>query len=160
LLAIGNLGAPSLRRRWFVAMMVGAIVGFTIGPLFAESWQFAGAHALVAALAYNVGIVAGAVVILSAALLALRVTFAFVLGDSLGVMVLSALIALIAWQWLSDGVHRLQDANGSFSPASIVGVVRWLLPALLVGGAAYFLPRGFGGERVQSLRDALTSRRS
>ena len=159
-LAIGNLGAPSLRRRWFIAMVVGALAGFSLGPLFAASWQFAGAHTVVAALAYNAGIVAGAVVILAAALIALRVTLALVLGESLGVIVLSAIIALIAWQWLFDGLHRLQAVNGTVSSASVVAVVRWLLPALLVGGAAYFLPARFGGERVQSLRDALASRRS
>jgi hypothetical protein len=160
LLAIGNLGAPSLRRRWFVAAVVAALGGFAIGPLFAESWQFAGAHSVVAAFAYNGGIIAGAVIILLVALMVLRALFALVLGESLGVIVLSALVALIAWTWLLDGLHRLQQAaDGGVSSASVIAIARWLLPALLVGGAAYFLPRSFGGERVQSLRDALFSRR-
>ena len=160
LLAIGNLGAPNLRRRWFVAALIAALGGFAIGPLFAASWQFAGAHAIVAALSYNAGVIIGAVLILLAALLALRVIFAFVLGAPLGVIVLSSLLALIGWQWLFDSAHRLQQAtDAGVSSASVIGVARWLLPALLVGGAAYFLPHGFGGERVKSLRDALLSRR-
>jgi hypothetical protein len=76
-------------------------------------------------------------------------------------MVLSALLALVAWQWLFDGVHRLQQAmDAGVSSTSIVAVVRWLLPGLLVGGAAYFLPRGFGGERIKTFRDSFLSRRA
>ena len=102
----------------------------------------------------------GAVVILIVALVALRALFAATLGESLGVIVLSALSALIAWQWLFDGLHRLQPAiDAGVASTSIVAVARWLLPALLVGGAAYFLPHGFGGERVRSFRDAFFSRR-
>ena len=159
LLAIGNLGAPSLRRRWFVAAVIAALGGFAIGPLFAQSWQFAGGHPVVAALSYNAGVIVGAVFILFVALVALRVVFAFVLGAPLGVIVLSALLALVAWQWLFDGVHRFQQAmDAGVSSTSVVAVVRWLLPALLVGGAAYFLPRGFGGERIKTFRDAFLSR--
>ncbi|HEY2818896.1 MAG TPA: hypothetical protein VGK44_17380 [Casimicrobiaceae bacterium] len=161
LLAIGNLGAPSLRRRWLVAAVIAALGGFAIGPLFAQSWQFAGAHPVVAALSYNAGVIVGAVFILLVALVALRVVFAFVLGAPLGVIVLSALLGLVAWQWLFDGVHRLQQAmDAGVSSMSIVAVVRWLVPGILVGVAAYFLPRGFGGERIKTFRDALLSRRA
>ncbi|HYT96707.1 MAG TPA: HupE/UreJ family protein [Casimicrobiaceae bacterium] len=160
LLAIGNLSAPSLRRRWFVAALMAALGGFAIGPLFVDRWQFAGAHAIVAAVSYNAGIVIGAIVILVASLIVLRALFAWVLGAPLGVIVLSALLGLVAWQWLFDGVHRFQHvADAGISAASIIAVVRWLVPAVLLGAAAYFLPRNFGGERVQTLRDALFPRR-
>ncbi|TMH00142.1 MAG: hypothetical protein E6H71_00930 [Betaproteobacteria bacterium] len=160
LLAIGNLSAPSLRRRWFVAALIAALSGFGTGLLFVDRWQFAGAHAVVAAVSYNAGIVVGAVVILIASLIALRVLFAWVLGAPLGVIVLSALLGLVAWQWLFDGAHRLQHAtDAGVSSASIIAVARWLLPALLLGAAAYFLPRDFGGERVRTLRDALFPKR-
>ena len=113
-----------------------------------------------AAVSYNAGIVVGAVVILIVSLIALRVLFAWVLGAPLGVIVLSALLGLVAWQWLFDGAHRLQHAtDAGVSSASIIAVARWLLPALLLGAAAYFLPRDFGGERVRTLRDALFPKR-
>ena len=161
LLAIGNLSAPSLRRRWFVASLIAALGGFAIGPLFVDRWQFAGAHAIVAAVSYNAGIVVGAVVILVASLIVLRALFAWVLGAPLGVIVLSALLGLVAWQWLFDGAHRLQHATDAGIPsASIIAVARWLLPAVLLGAAAYFLPRDFGGERVRTLRDALFPKRA
>jgi hypothetical protein len=161
LLAIGNLGAPSLRRRWFVAALIAALGGFAIGPLFVNRWQFAGAHAIVAAVSYNAGTVIGAVVILIASLVVLRALFAWVLGAPLGVIVLSALLGLIAWQWLFDGVHRFQHmTDAGVSAASIIAVVRWLVPATLLGAAAYFLPRDFGGERIRTLRDALFPKRA
>ena len=103
----------------------------------------------------------GAVTIMVASLIALRSLFAFVLGAPLGVMVLSSLLALIAWQWLLDGLHGLrQAADGGVSTASVAAVARWLLPALIVGGTAYFLPQRFGGERVRTFRDALIARRA
>jgi hypothetical protein len=161
LLAIGNLGAPSLRRRWFVAALIAALGGFAIGPLFVDRWQFAGAHAIAAAVSYNAGIVIGDIVILIASLVVLRALFARVLGAPLGVIVLSALLGLVAWQWLFDGAHRLQRAtDAGVSSASIIAVARWMLPAVLLGAAAYFLPRNFGGERVRTLRDALFPRRA
>jgi hypothetical protein len=161
LLAIGNLSVPSLRRRWFVAALIAALSGFAIGPLFVDRWQFAGAHAVVAAVFYDAGIVFGSVAILIASLIVLRVLFAWVLGAPLGVIVLSALLGLVAWQWLFDGAHRLQRAtDAGVSSASIIAVARWMLPAVLLGAAAYFLPRDFGGERVRTLRDALFPRRA
>ena len=46
------------------------------------------------------------------------------------VLVLSSLVALIAWQWLLDGLHGLRQATeGGVSTASVVAVARWLLPA-------------------------------
>jgi hypothetical protein len=61
---------------------------------------------------------------------------------------------------LFDGVHRLQHAtDAGVSSASIVAFARWLLPALLLGASAYFLPRDFGGDRIKTLRDALFTSR-
>jgi len=57
LLAIANLGAPSLRRRWLLAGVVGSLSGFALGISLAELRQFAGSHGLVAALSFNLAVV-------------------------------------------------------------------------------------------------------
>jgi hypothetical protein len=44
LLAVENVVAPNLRRRWFVAAVVGALGGFGLGHLWAEQRQVAGAR--------------------------------------------------------------------------------------------------------------------
>ena len=92
LLAIGNLAAPSLRRRWFIAAAVGAIGGFGIGRLLTDVSQFAGTHALVATVSFNVGVALGEVAGLALAFFALRVLFASVLGPLLGAIVVSVLL--------------------------------------------------------------------
>jgi hypothetical protein len=76
----------------------------------------------------------------------LRVLFARVLGAPLGVIVLSALLSLVAWQWLFDGASPSTCTDAGVSSASIIAVARWLLPAVLLGAAAYFLPRDFGAN--------------
>src|SRR5204862_2293763 len=55
LLAVGNLSAPSLRRRWFAAPLIAALSGFAIGRLFSVRWQFAGAPEVLAAISYKPG---------------------------------------------------------------------------------------------------------
>jgi hypothetical protein len=152
LLAIGNLAAPSLRRRWFINAIVGAIGGFGLGHLLADALQFAGAHSLVSVLSFNVGVALGEVVSLALVLAALRLLFARVLGPALGVVVLSAVLGHIGWHWMVDEGHELVHELGHAGLSSAVVIVApWLLPALLVGGMAYFLPRGFGGVAIPSL---------
>jgi HupE / UreJ protein len=162
LLAIGNLAAPSLRRRWFIGAVIGALGGFGLGHLLADASQFAGTHMLVSVVLFNVGIALGEIVSLAIALVALRLLFASVLGRLLGVIVLSAVLGHVAWHWMLDAGHELGHQLGhaaatSLSSALLV-VALWLVPALLVGAAGYFLPKRFDGLPVPSLLRALLGR--
>lgn len=156
LLAIGNLAAPSLRRRWFISAIIGALGGFGLGHLLADALQFPGAHSLVSVVSFNVGVALGEAVSLALVLAALRLLFACVLGPPLGVVVLSAVLGHMGWHWMveegHDLVHEIGHAGLSFALAA---VAPWLLPALVVGGIGYFLPRGFGGAPIPSLLPAL-----
>lgn len=161
LLAIGNLGSPSLRRRWLVAALVGGLAGFGLGGVLAGQFQFAGEHPFVAMLSYNAGVVFGEVVALAIAFVALRALFATAFGATVGVIIVSALLALLAWQWTADAKHELVHELGHAASEGILGaapLVLWMLPPLAVGAIAWFLPRTFGGVRVESLRDALFGR--
>jgi hypothetical protein len=159
LLAIGNLAAPRLRRRWFIAALVGALGGFGLGRLLADAWQFAGTHTLVAVISFNLGVAVGEVVSLALAFVALRLLFSRVLGPLLGVIVLSALVGHASWHWMIDGGRELArqlgnaGATGFWSAWLVVAL--WLAPALLVGAAAYFLPRRFDGVPAPTLLRAL-----
>lgn len=155
LLAIGNLAAPSLRRRWFVAALVGALGGFGMGRLMGDLQQFAGDHELVSFAAAIAGMTLGSLVIVAGAFVAFRVVFARVLGPPLGVFVLSAVLGHEAWHWLEDAGPLLRHAAEGGLPAPFVASLGlWLLPALLVGGIAWFLPKTFGGAPVPSLFDS------
>jgi hypothetical protein len=159
LLAIGNLAAPSLRLRWFIGALVGALGGFGLGRLLADAGQFAGTHTLVSVVSFNVGVALSEVVSLVLALAALRLLFASVLGPLLGVIVLSAVLGHVSWHWMMDGVHelghQLEHAAATGLPSAVFVVALWLLPALLVGAAAFFLPGRFGGPPVPSLLSRL-----
>jgi hypothetical protein len=100
----------------------------------------------------------GGVAILTIAFAALRVIFARVLGPLLGVIVLSAMLGLLAWNWTIDNRHELLHELGhaaSDGRAGVIPLVAWLLPALVVGLMALRLPKRFGGAPRASLRDAL-----
>jgi len=156
LLAIGNLATPSLRRRWFISAIVGAFGGFGLGHLLADVLQFAGAHRVASVVSFNVGVALGEVVMLALGLAALRLLFARVLGPALGVVVLSAVLGHMGWHWMVDEGHELVHELGhtGLSTALLV-ITPWLLPALLVGGLAYFLPSRFDGVPIPSLLPAL-----
>ena len=162
LLAIGNLAAPTLRRRWPIAAAVGALGGFGLGRLLTDAGQFAGTHPLVAAVFFNVGVAIGAVVSLAIAFLALRLLFAWVLGPLLGVIVLSALVGHVAWHGMMNNGGELGSLLGRVPTASLwpalAVVALWLLPALLAGVIAYFSLKRWDGAPVDTLLRALQGR--
>lgn len=160
-LALGNLSAPNLARRWFIAAIVGALAGFGLGRTLSDQLQFAGTHTFASVLSFDAGLVAGEIVMLSLAYVALRVLLARVFGPLLGVVALSAIGGHMAWHWMIDAGHALGHAVAEEpSSATFVTVARWLVPALVVGGIAFFLPARFGGEPVTTLRAALLGRDS
>jgi len=141
LLAIGNLATPSLRRRWFISALVGALGGFGLGELLADASQFAGTHTFMSVLFFNLGVALSEVASLALAFAALRWLVDRALGPSLGVLVLSAVVGHQGWHWMMDRSHELRHALGHATASELASVALWLLPALLVGGAAWFLPQ-------------------
>jgi len=161
LLAIGNLASPSLRRRWFVAAFIGGLVGFGLGQTLIDLAQYAGEHRFVSILSFHAGLVAGNLVSLALAFIALRVLIRAMLGDSLGVIVLSAALAFVTANTLVDGNHELAHELGhavSEGFARAWPILLWLLPPVIVGAAGFLLPIRFESARARSLRDALLDR--
>ena len=140
LLAIGNLAAPSLRRRWFISALVGALGGFGVGELLAHASQFAGTHTFMSVLFFNLGVALSEVASLALAFTALRWLVDRALGPSLGVLVLSAVVGHQGWHWMMDRSPELRHALGHATASELASVALWVLLALLVGGAAWFLP--------------------
>ncbi len=156
LLAIGNLAAPSLRRRWFIGAVVGGVSGLGLSHLLADALQFAGAHNFVSGMSFNVGMAVSLATSLLLALAGLRLLFARVLGPAVGLAVLSLILGHMAWHWMVDASHELEhqiEHAGLLS--TLLSIGPWLLPALGVGALASFLPREFGGTPIQSLLPAL-----
>ena len=157
LFAIGNLGAPSLRRRWFLSAVVGSLGGFGLGALLADAWQFAGAQTVISLVSFNIGVVLVELATAVLAFAAVRLLSARVLGPPLGVVVLSAVLGHAAWHWMIERGHQFgheldHAAHAGLGPALMVTAL-WLLPALLVGGAAWFLPQLRRSAEGSSPRD-------
>lgn len=161
LLAIGNLGAPSLRRRWFISALVGAVGGFDLGHSLADLLQFAGARTLVSVASFDVGTVLAGVASLAVALAGLRLLFYRMLNPTLGLVALSAILGHMGWHWMEDGGHELAHQLGhvGLSSASVI-VAPWLLLALGVGALARLLPARFEAEAIPSLLPALLGQRA
>jgi hypothetical protein len=151
LLAIENVVAPSLRRRWLVASVVGVLGGFDVGHRLADEWQFAGAHAVASGVSFSVGVALGEVAALVLALGALGALFRYTTGQRLCVIVLSAILGHLGWHWMMDAGHRMEHAAATVSIAAMAAVSWWVLLGLLVGGAAWFLPKRFGGAPILPL---------
>ncbi|MEO8719092.1 MAG: HupE/UreJ family protein [Burkholderiales bacterium] len=67
-----------------------------------ETLQFAGAHLLTSLLAFNLGVEAGQILVLLMLIPALHLLFTRVVRERLGTIVLSALVAHVAWHWMAD----------------------------------------------------------
>jgi len=162
LFAIGNLGAPSLRRRWFLSAVVGSLGGFGLGALLADAWQFAGAQTVISLVSFNIGVVLVELASAGLAFAAVRLLFARVLGPPLGVVVLSAVLGHAAWHWMIDRGHQFgheldHAAHTGLGPALMV-IALWLIPAFLVGAMGWFLARRFDGAPISSLLAGLLAR--
>jgi hypothetical protein len=148
LLAIENVVAPSLRRRWLVAPVVGVLAGFGLGHGLADDWQFAGSHPVAAAISFDAGVALGAVIALGLAFAALRVGFRYALGERAGVVVLSAILGHLGWHWMMEWGHPAAHAVALLSSASTAALAWWLLLGLVVGRTAWFFPPQWGGAPV------------
>ena len=140
LLAISNLGAPTPRRRWLLAGVVGSLAGFTLGVSFNELRQFAGSHPAAAVLSFNLAVMLAEVAAAAVAWAAMRLV-AQVLGARLGVVVTSAIVGHQAWHWMLDRshqfAHELEHAGHAGLRSALLISVLWLIPALIVGAAAW-----------------------
>ncbi len=163
LLAIGNLAAPSVRRRWLLATIASAFGGFGLARVFADAAQFAATHPLAAIVFFDVGSALGVVVATAVAAIALRVLFARVLGGLVGVIVLSALVGHAAWHGLIDNgtelAQRLQRLPGASLWPALGAVALWVSPALAVTIVAYLATRRWDGAPRPTLLRALQAHR-
>jgi hypothetical protein len=153
LAALANIaGKPSPRRRALLALFAGVVFGFDFGFDFAGKAQFAGAHPAIAALGFNAGIAATALLVLALLVPVLRLLFRFARTERVELIVVSALAADTAWQWTSDRWTRFSrypvsppDLNASFFASAL----QWLAILTVFGGVVWFL-NGWLAAREQS----------
>jgi hypothetical protein len=108
-LALENIIAGNLRRRWIVAFGFGLVHGFGFSFALSETMQFAGSHLLTSLVAFNIGIELGQLLVVLVAVPVITLLFRYVVPERVGVIILSALIAHSGWHWMSERFTVLQQ---------------------------------------------------
>ncbi len=144
-MAFENIVGAGLGRRWGIAFGFGLVHGFGFSFLLTESLQFAGSHLLSSLLAFNVGVELGQLAFLAVAVPALGFLYTRITTERMWVIVLSALIAHTGWHWMTERGSAFLAYE--ISPPVVdlafgATLLRWLMLALIVAGAALALREG------------------
>lgn len=101
-MALENIIGATAQRRWVLTFAFGLVHGFGFSFGLRETMQFAGDHLLLSLFAFNLGVEAGQVLVLLVLVPLLRLVLPRLPSERVGVIVLSALIAHVAWHWMAD----------------------------------------------------------
>jgi hypothetical protein len=137
-MALENIVAPGLGRRWMIAFGFGLVHGFGFSFALRDTMQLAGSHLLTSLLSFNIGVELGQVAVLAVLLPALALLFRFVVAERIGTIILSAIVAHTGWHWMIDRaqlVSRYQFALPDLTLGFFAGAMRWMMIVVAVAGA-------------------------
>jgi HupE / UreJ protein len=127
-MAIENIVGASLRRRWIIAALFGLVHGFGFADILKEQLQFAGSYLLVSLVSFNIGIEIGQLVVLCVFIPALALLFRGAMAGRMGIIVLSAIVANVAWQWMMERGRVFWDTPWpQLTPGGLMVLARWVL---------------------------------
>jgi hypothetical protein len=136
--AMGTL-ASDLSRRWIIAFAFGIVHGFGFSFALRESLQFAGDHLITALFGFNLGVEIGQIAVLLVLIPALDLLFKYVVAERLGVIILSALIAHVAWHWMIErGGQLAKFPFPRIDAAFLASAMRGLMAALFLALGVLF----------------------
>lgn len=144
-MAVENVVAKRLDRRWRWAFAFGLVHGFGFSFLLRESLQFAGAHLWTSLLAFNVGVELGQLAVLAV----LAGVAAWLAPAKAGAgrrraakVLISVVVAHSAWHWTAERWGRLTAHDfriPEVDAALGAAALRWVLLLLAALGAAWLL---------------------
>jgi HupE / UreJ protein len=136
-MALENIVAPRLRRRWMVTFAFGLVHGFGFSFALRDTLQFAGSHLLTSLLAFNLGVELGQLAVLAVLVPALQLLFRFVVAERVGTILLSAFVAHTGGHWMSERWSRWRQFPWEWpavDAALLASVTLWLIAAVVVAG--------------------------
>lgn len=143
-MAVENVVAASLRRRWLITGAFGLVHGFGFSFALKQDLQFAGSHLLLSLLSFNVGVEIGQILVLLVVLPALGLLFRHPVVTRFGVVILSVLVGHTAWHWMLDRLDSLRRvAWPPLEVEAVLTVANWTFVLLLLGGVAWLMIRRF-----------------
>ena len=165
-MALENIVAANLRRRWLITFVFGLVHGFGFSFALRETLQFAGSHLVVSLLAFNIGVELGQILVLALCVPALGMLFRHVVAEHVGTLILSVLVGHTAWHWMLDRGSALAMVEWP-SPVAMLPptLLSGLLLTLLIGGLIWYVMRqpmfGWllpGTGAVPAVRSSTTNR--
>jgi len=135
-MALENIVAPGLRRRWMAVFGFGLVHGFGFAYALRDMLPFGGEHLVTSLLAFNVGVELGQLLVILICVPVLRMLFRYIPGERTGPIVVSVLAGHTAWHWLMDRGGTLWEYDVlSTSPDSALYGVAALLALMLIVAA-------------------------
>jgi hypothetical protein len=135
---LGGDSPTNLRWRWLVTGAFGLVHGFGFSFVLQQDLQLAGSHLLLSLLAFNVGVELGQLTVLLLVVPVLAVLLQRPMARRAGVVILSALVAHVAWHWMVERWEALRFVRWPSVDAAALG---WILAGLvllaLIGGALW-----------------------
>src|ERR1700720_2779935 len=154
-MALENIVGASLRRRWIIAGLFGLVHGFGFAGILREQLQFPGSNLLVSLFSFNVGIEIGQLAVLCVFVPALALLFRGAMSGRMGIIVVSAIVAHTAWQWMVQrGEVLWQTPWPQITVPGVTILARWLAALLLAVGAAKLLANWIERKRPGFSRPA------
>lgn len=154
-MALENIVAASLRRRWIIAGLFGLVHGFGFADILSERLQFAGSNLLAALLSFNIGIEIGQLGVLCVFVPVLALLLRGAMAGRMGIIVVSAVVAHVAWHWMIDRGEVLWQTPWPLpTVAGLTTLALWLVALVAVVAAANLLSRRFDRKRAGAKRPA------
>ena len=141
-MAIENIIGANVNQRWIITGLFGLVHGFGFADVLKEQLQFAGSNLLVSLLSFNIGIEIGQLAILCVFVPALALLFRGRMAGRMGIIVLSAIIANVAWQWMMERGEALwQTPWPQLTVPALLILARWVIALSLAVAAAKLLTK-------------------
>jgi hypothetical protein len=141
-MAIENIIGAKISQRWIITGLFGLVHGFGFADVLKEQLQFAGSYLLVSLLSFNVGIEIGQLAVLCIFVPALALLLRGRMAGRTGIIVLSAIVANIAWQWMVQrGEVLWQTPWPQLTVPAAMILARWVIALSFAVGAAKLLAK-------------------
>ena len=153
-MALENIVAVNLTRRWLITFGFGLVHGFGFSFALRQTLQFAGSYLLTSLLSFNVGVELGQLLVLVLMIPALELVFRRVVAERMGTIILSALVAHTGWHWMIERGGRLGQFRFQWPALTVtlmLSAVRWLMLIVVLAGLVWLL---FGVLRHWAERSA------
>jgi hypothetical protein len=141
-MALENIVAPGLHRRWLIAFGFGLVHGLGFSFALRDTMQLAGSHLVTSLLSFNVGLELGQLAVVAVFVPALSLLFRFVVAERMGTVILSAIVAHTGWHWMIDRAQllsRYQFELPDLTPAWFAASLRWLMIIVAAAGVWWLL---------------------